>query len=202
LKNRNLKISIGAIILAGGKSSRMGRDKGLMKVGGVAMVQCAIQSVANYADNIVVMSSNPEYRITGMKLLPDQIQDKGPLSGLVSGMQYLQKDAYVVLTCDTPLLNEAFVEFLINRYLESSAEAVVPEVNGKMYPLTAIYSASTLSFFSDCLLRDELSVRRCLEKMNIEKIVIDRDEQIFPESIFRNVNTIEDYNKMIKDYAG
>lgn len=75
-------MQVGAIILAGGKSSRMGVDKGLMLLNEKPMVQHVIDAVKLVADEIIIVANNKEYKQFGYTVISDEIENAGPLAGI------------------------------------------------------------------------------------------------------------------------
>ena len=108
------KKNIMGIILAGGKSSRMGSDKGLLKIENRTFVECVIDAMKPLIDEIIIVSNNPEYDQFGYHRVEDDIKDSGPLAGLYSGLKHSNTEHNLVLSSDIPLIKAEILEKLID----------------------------------------------------------------------------------------
>ena len=141
----------GAIILCGGKSSRMGRDKATLPFGDECLLQRVVRLIAEtvLAENMVVVAGIDQPLPTlpeRVRVARDQIEFRGPLAGIATGLQALEHnhvEAVFAAACDTPFLEQAFVE----RMFESLADhdAAVPVDSARHYPLTAVYRPALLA---------------------------------------------------------
>ena len=179
-------MEIGAVILAGGKSSRMGEDKGLITYKGKPMVQWSIEAVAPITSKIVIVSSNPSYQKFNVPVIEDQIPDQGPLGGIVSGMEYLQTDKAIILPCDTPHIS---TDLLLELLQEGAYNAVcIPQKNGRIHPLTGIYNHSILNHLKEQLALSRLKMTRAMEGLDVKHFIADH----WPENALKNINTPND----------
>jgi len=128
-----------ALILAGGRSSRMGRDKALIEFEGQTLLQRQIGLVRRLGPAQILLSCQPgDYQPdSGITLISDNFPGKGPLAGLERGLQASSSGRLLVLAVDMPFMGEEF----LGRLLGSCAKArgLVPLVDGKPEPLAAIY---------------------------------------------------------------
>lgn len=125
------------VILAGGKSSRMGQDKGLVLLNGKPMVTYAILLAGNLKLPLRIISNNLVYEKFGYPVTKDLISDKGPIGGLHTALKTTEHDYIFLLSCDSPLISEAIVQKIIANI--SGEKIIVPVSNDKIYPLCAIY---------------------------------------------------------------
>ena len=134
-----------AIVLAGGRSRRMGRPKALLEHEGVPLVVwilrrveplCQQQLLAGGTKNIpaAVHQSMPD-----VKVVTDAFPGAGPLAGLQAGLAAGSTDANLLLACDLPALDPKLVEFLLNHWQPERFDAVVPWVEERWQPLHALY---------------------------------------------------------------
>ena len=189
------------IILCGGKSARMGVDKGLKQDKGVAWAQSAFNKVASLGLP-VALSVNPEQfslyssAFEESKLIIDnsELQLKGPLLGVMSAHLKYPSEDLLVLACDMPFIDILLLQKLKDQYqLDDSVDAIVYTNNGESEPLCAIYSSAALDdilqkFYSGTLVK--YSMKNMIEHINPYFIVIEEDEKKF----FKNINTHADLN--------
>ncbi len=127
------------IILAGGKSKRLGTDKTVLDFGGKMLTEVVLEAVSTVADDIVIVTNSP-HLFSGLpaRLTSDIEVGAGPLGGILSGLLVSEQLHNLVVACDMPFLN---VELL--RYMKSLTEGfdvVIPRLEGTLEPLHAIYS--------------------------------------------------------------
>jgi molybdopterin-guanine dinucleotide biosynthesis protein A len=147
----------GGIILCGGRSTRMGRDKASLPFAGEPMLLRVLRQVqVGLGDGPVVIVASSTQELPPLpetvRIVRDQRPDQGPLEGLATGLQELVDvvDVAFVTSCDVPLLNPAVIRLLLDKCM--SWDVVVPQDEHYPHPLCAVYRTSTLT-----------SIRRLLE---------------------------------------
>ena len=108
------KKHITGIILAGGKSSRMGTDKGFVLYKNKSFVQHIIEALQPLVTEIIIVSNNPDYDVFGIKRVNDIIENAGPLAGVYTGLHYSETENNLVISCDVPLINSETLTLLID----------------------------------------------------------------------------------------
>lgn len=177
---------VGVIILAGGKSSRMGEDKGLMSLFGKSMVSYVIDLAENLANEIIIVSDNSNYKQFGHQVVKDIYKEKGPLGGIFAGLSASENETNFVLSCDIPYMQVSLLKLLY----ESSAgyDVTIPQKDDRVHPLIGVYRKSCLERFQECLEKDQLKVLKAFASLNFN-IVMAND---FDEFIFKNLNSKSD----------
>jgi len=132
-------MSRSGFVLAGGASRRMGRDKALLPIGGSTMVEEISARVRAAAGNVTLIGSPEKYGHLGIPVVPDEIENCGPLGGLLTALRWTKADWNIVVACDMPDVTESFLRDLIQAAEGSAADCVVPEIGGKIDPLCAVY---------------------------------------------------------------
>ena len=125
------------IILAGGKSSRMGEDKGLMSFKGKAMIQHIIDAVKPLVSTIVIIANNKDYEQFGYPVYEDIIKGKGPLAGIYTGLTHSKAEKNMVLSCDVPFVNGEILKLLIEACKD--VDVAIPEKNNRTHQLIGVY---------------------------------------------------------------
>lgn len=181
------KKDITGIVLAGGKSSRMGSDKGLIKIDNKTFVENVIAAMEPLVNEIIIVSNNPEYDQFGFYRVEDDIKDSGPLAGLYSGLKYSNSEFNLVLSCDIPIIKTEILEKLIEVDYKNF-EVTQIESHNKTMPLIAIYQKQCMHKCLELLQQDERRLRVAVNQLKTKTIVIDSEYDPF----VKNVNNKED----------
>jgi molybdopterin-guanine dinucleotide biosynthesis protein A len=189
----------GAIILCGGQSTRMGRDKATLSFGPEMMLQRVVRLIGDVVpiDHIVVVAAASQ----SLPPLPgavgvarDDRPERGPLEGMAAGFGALAKKADVVYvtSCDVPLLVPAFVERMFD--LLGDHGIAVPRDGEFHHPLAAVYRSSVLRAIETLLAADRLRLRDLLGAVRTREIPVEELRGVDPDlSTLRNVNLPADY---------
>ncbi len=176
------------IILAGGKSSRMGEDKGLMLFEAKPMIQYIIDTVKPLTKNIIIIANNNDYQKFGYPVFEDVIKDKGPLAGILTGLQKSTTDKNLILSCDVPFANKQLLDLLISN--AHNAKVIIPEKEKRTHQLIGIYDKSCIPTFKTEVDNNRLKMKLAIEKLNYKII----DANHIDAQVFHNINTKEDVN--------
>ncbi len=132
-----------SIVLAGGKSIRLGRDKALEEIGGRSLIKRVIERLSLLGNEIIVVtSSSHQLPDLGVKIVFDSYPDKGNLVGIYSGLKEVESSHSLVVGCDMPFLNIALLRHIMA--LSTGYDVVIPRVNDEVEPLHAVYSKKCL----------------------------------------------------------
>ena len=183
------KKDITGIILAGGKSSRMGSDKGFLKLNGYTFMSHIIKAIKPIVNTIIIVSNNSDYDEFGHKRVEDIIEDTGPLAGLYSGLYHSETENNLVLSCDVPLINSAVLIKLIEGF-DDSYDVIQLQSQNKTMPLIALYKKECLHKCLELLDKDEKRLRIAVEQMNTKTIELDYEL----DKYVKNINTIDQLN--------
>jgi len=142
-----------AVILAGGRSLRMGRDKALLDVGGQPLIQTLAQRLRPLARDVFVAANDPDaYRFLGLPVVPDRFPGQGPLAGLHAVMSEHARAYYIVAACDLPNLPVGLLRRMLAAARAEEADAVIPRSrDGRAHPLSAVYRRSCLPAIEEAL---------------------------------------------------
>ena len=132
-----MKQDITGIILAGGKSSRMGTDKGILELNGRKMVDYVIKALTPNVDEIIIIANNKNYNNLGYKVYRDIIKNCGPMGGIYTGLMKSKTKNNMLVCCDIPNISSIIIEYIIISAGEEAA--LVPIHNGQAEPLCAVY---------------------------------------------------------------
>ena len=202
----NLKSAIprvGGIVLAGGKSTRMGVPKATLPFGPELMVQRVVRLLGSVVQPIVVVAapgqSLPDLP-EGIIVAFDEREARGPLEGLWAGLTAIERlaDAAYATSCDVPLLEPSFVRAVIERLGEM--EIAVPVEGGFAHPLAAIYRTSVLPVVGELLAADQLRPAFLFDKVPTRRIPVEELRQFDVKlATLRNCNRPEDYQAALAE---
>ena len=192
------KLPMTAVILAGGKSSRMGCDKALLGLGDETVLENQARLTASiFSETLIIASRNKNYQrlnLYGAVVLHDFLENKGPLVGLYTGLAHSTHQTSCVLTCDMPLVHERLLRDLAG-FWQEEYDAVCPEDSeGRLQPFPGIYRRSSRHFIRLLLDRGETAMRRLFDVLVIRPLVLGQKDS---EALL-NMNTPEDYEQVSK----
>lgn len=180
-----------AIILAGGQSSRMGQDKGLIRRDGKYMIEYSIAIAKTICDEVLISTANTEYEIFGYPLVEDIYSGIGPIGGIYSAMLRSSNKHCLVLPCDTPHLKPELFESLLSK--AAGMQGVVPFTDEDgLEPLCAYYHQSCLSLLKEQIQRKDYKMRNFIGKADIRMVRVDNSEAYYAPGLFANLNTPDD----------
>ncbi len=188
---------IGAIVLAGGKSSRMGTDKALLDFGGMTILERTIAALLKLTPNILVVADSTErYKLACGKIIADLYPGIGPVGGLLTGLNAVGDGYHYVVACDMPFLNPNVLALLM-RAAESPLDAVVPERNGMPEPLCGVYAQSASHKIMKYLEDGGSSARGALDVLNTRRVGEGVLRRLDPDGrSLESANTASDYERL------
>ena len=192
----NLILQIAGFILAGGESSRMGRDKGLLELVGVLLILRTARLVETVAGPPAVIGNVEAYRSFGLRIIGDDWPGAGPLGGIATALRASDAPWSLVVACDLPYLTRDWLDYLIARALASPADAVLPMNALGAEPLCAIYHKRCEPAIRKALESGTRKVTDGLEEVRIETIAPAEWKAFDSEGLlFKNMNSPEDYEE-------
>ncbi len=186
-----------AVILAGGKSSRMGFDKSLLQLGEKSMIEHISDRIRPmFKETLIVSNQNNKYGIPDVQEIFDIYVDKGPLGGIHAALSTASYPEVFVISCDMPFIKPLFIERLLAA--SPGFDVTVFRINGKYEPLCAIYNKSCLPLIEDRLKRDRCSVYQIYPYLRVNYLGEESvDNKMSAERIFFNMNTPQDYQLIL-----
>jgi len=186
---------VSGIILAGGKSSRMGTNKALIELGQVKIIENIVSVFSEIFKDIIIVSNNPEeYTYLGHKVICDIIPCKGPLSGIHAGLHEAKYFHSFVAACDMPFIQKNLIELLVEEC--EDYDVTVPQLGKFLQPLYAVYSKNCIIPIEDSLNKNRFKITNFYETIKVKYINQDSIEKLGDsEKVFFNVNTKEDLEK-------
>lgn len=186
-------MQVSGIILAGGLSSRLGRDKTLLSFNNETLIERTIRVLRDVVDEIIIASNHTsKYNLPGMVEVPDTFPGMGPLGGMHAGLMTAKHEHAFVISSDMPFFSGELVRFLLER--RGGYDVVVPEIKKRWEPLCAVYSKSCVGHIEKCLYSNVKQVYQFYQHVNVLKVGEGELAQVGRlEEMFYNLNTPEDY---------
>jgi len=141
--------STAGFVLTGGRSSRMGRDQALLPIEGALLVERTAERVRAAAGNVTLIGAPGRYAHLGLPVIPDLVEDGGPICGLHTALKTAPADWNLVVACDMPGLNAGFLSDLLASAKQLGCACLAPQTDSGLHPLCAVYhrrSADAVEF--------------------------------------------------------
>ena len=189
-----------AIVLAGGKSKRMGFDKQFLSIDGIYITEYIIDILKPMFNNIILVTNKPEaYKDRDIVLAEDFHKDFGPLGGIHIGLKKSQSLYNYIVACDMPYINKAYIDFMKKKIEEENykKDAVITRFGNWIEPFNAFYSKALLSQVEESILSEKRKISSLLSMGNV--LYIEEEvARVFSSDwkMFTNLNTEEDLNKL------
>jgi len=179
------------ILLAGGKSSRMGKDKAFMKYGDRFLYEYSLSVLSFFSGDILLSSSNLNFNNAGYRIIPDEIIGIGPIGGIYSCLSKIKNESAIVLSCDLPLISTDLVSRLINN---SGSFEITIALNHKNQPepLIGIYSASIIPLLKRRIDAGQYKMLELFSEARTNFVSMTD----FPPEVFSNLNKPDDFNSL------
>ena len=192
---------VSGIVLAGGMSRRLGRDKAVEPVGGEPLLSRVIGRLSQVTEQTVVVVADVKRASElplprSAKVAMDIYPGGGALGGIFTGLAAADGSWGMVVACDMPFLNVALFRHMLTR--KEGFDAVVPVLEGRPEPTHALYSKSCLPHMERRLKADDLKIARFFDEVRVDYVSQEDVEKRDPDHLsFFNVNTQEDLDRAL-----
>ncbi|GBD87252.1 putative molybdenum cofactor guanylyltransferase [bacterium BMS3Abin03] len=200
---------ITGIILSGGKSSRMGENKSLMKIDGVTVIERVVNLMLSLFSKVILITNSPnDYKFLKLPIYKDIYPYRGPLAGIHSGLYHSTTNINFIISCDIPLMIDEMIKYIIE--FNTDKPINICKADGFIQQLVGLYSKSVLPAAEKLLLESteeesrhkKQTKRKCKVLSLIDVVgaeIIDAEKlQFYKEDIFFNMNKPEDYYRVLK----
>jgi molybdopterin-guanine dinucleotide biosynthesis protein A len=185
--------ALNGLVLAGGKSTRMGEDKGILQWYGKEQRYYVADMLATFCEEVFISCRSEQTNAIdkNYKVIEDEFEDTGPLGAIVSALHHVNNCAWLVIACDLPLLNEKTIHYLIQNREENVIATTFSTDDGLPEPLITIWEPAALPLLEAALSEGKYSPQKVLMKAKI-KIIQTPD----PNTLL-NVNTPAEKEKVM-----
>jgi molybdenum cofactor guanylyltransferase len=204
--NRHRQVA--GFILAGGASSRMGRDKALLDFGGVPLILHTARLLKPLVSEVTIVGSPSRYAALGLRAIADSGAQarrrpheltRGPLAGIATALAAAHSRWNLIVACDLPYLSAEWLDWLLSRALGSRSEAVIPRTERGIEPLAAMYRRECGAAITAAVARGVRKVSDAIEELRLDFVYPREWRRMDPsELILRNMNEPRDYTEARK----
>jgi molybdenum cofactor guanylyltransferase len=189
-----------AFVVAGGKSSRMGQDKALLKLAGRTLLERILELARGVSQEVRVVGNTAKFAAFA-PVIEDVFRDQGPLAGIHAALRSTSTDLNLVLAVDLPFLDADFLRYLIAQARATTALVTVPRAGGAWQTLCAVYRRGFAEYAEECLRQGKNKIDPLFARVQTK--VIEESELLqhgFSPGLFRNLNTPEEFRQAEKQY--
>lgn len=182
------------LIIAGGKSRRLGIDKRFLNIGGRTCMQRVLDAYRGIFDEVLIVADVVEpFQSLGVRVVVDLIPGRATLGGLYTGLHYAASERVFAAAADMPWINPAAIRIVLDQ--ACSGDIVIPDVAGKLQPMHAVYSKACLPFLRALVEGGTLKVHELCNCPDLRVHRIPQSDFIAADPALRsffNINTPED----------
>ncbi|MEX2116891.1 MAG: molybdenum cofactor guanylyltransferase [Bacteroidota bacterium] len=180
------------IILTGGKSRRMGRDKAFLNVEGIPLIRRVTDAMKEVCDEVFLVGGVEEkFASLEFPWFPDLVPDQGPLGGIYTALTHLKADV-VVAACDLPYVSPSLICFLSSHHDPASCSITVVRSKTTIQPLLGVYGVRCLYELALFLNTGRRRVKDFLDEVPTAFLSLESAPVPFPEQSLLNLNTPQD----------
>jgi len=187
------------IVLAGGKSLRLGYDKVLETIGNTSLLERVISRVSLLSSEVIIVTANEPTNLElvdypKLRILCDIYPGKGPIGGIYTGLVTSTSFYNLVVASDMPFLNQALLRYMTQ--LSANFDLVVPRLGNLVEPLHAVYTKKCLATIEQMIKQDKLSVNQLFHLVKTRYVETEEIERFDPKHLsFFNINTKADLKR-------
>jgi len=190
------------VILAGGKSTRYGKNKAFQTINGIPLIEKVLSVMESLFEELIIITNVPHtYSHLEFPVYEDLIAGLGPLGGIFTGLTAVSKEAAFFVACDMPSLNARLLRYMVE--CKEGFDAVVPRIAGQMEALHALYRTSCIPAIRSLIDAHQYQVFRFFPEVSVRYVDENEIRQFDPElSSFFNINTPQELKKLENQIRG
>lgn len=194
-----MKRDVTGAVLAGGKSSRFGRNKALEYFGGERLIDRSVRLISGWCNPVLVVCQRPEeYFGVSADLVSDIAPGKGPLMGLYTALLFTPNEWVFIRAVDMPFLVKDLAEFLIKKAFEGKSDVVIPIREGEYEPLCACYHVRCVPHVKRAIESGERRMIQFFSRVRVEAVYEEFWRRMDPEGkSLININTPQDFEEAV-----
>jgi len=198
---------ITTIILAGGESKRMGKDKAFLTLNGKTFLRLILETVDTFSNQIIISGNKDKnvylketYKLKNKPVVVKDIDPfKGPLNGIRSCSDFIEEEIVFIATCDTPIIKKEAIFFLYKNL--KNHQCVIPVINGKFQPMNTFYRKEAVEKSKEMYDKGIDSMFKWITFLDSvyvdETLLKEYDRDLIT---FRSINTPEEYQKLLEKF--
>jgi molybdopterin-guanine dinucleotide biosynthesis protein A len=184
------------IILAGGASRRMGRDKAFIQIEGIRLLDYVYKKCRELFSEIIIVTNQPQQFVDYQTpVVPDEIPGIGSIGGLYTGLKRASNYYSFCVACDMPFLNPELIALIIEK--RHSSDVVIPRTRAGLEPLHALYSKRCIEPLKKYIEKGDLKISNILAEVKVRYCNEEEIKKVDPSLLsFMNVNTKKELFKI------
>lgn len=191
-------MEISFALMSGGEGKRFGSDKTKAIFRDKPLYACGLELGKKVSRDVMHVSKEPrkyEPFINGVSYIKDELEERCPMAGMITAARHAKNRLIFMLSADAPLFTADIIGYLCDNI--GDKDAIIPEINGRLYPLSALYKTDILKSFTADYDRGNYKIIKALERYDMKKIT--EKELItagFDLNAFTNINYAEDLARL------
>ena len=182
------------IILSGGKSSRMGKDKGFVELNNKPLISYSIEVLSPICNQIIIGANSDNYKYFGYPVIGDEIKDIGPIGGIYSCLRSSKTNNNFILSCDMPLISAELIKYILSQ--REGFDVVIPVFKNFREPLCAYYHKSIITGLFNAIETNRYKIQDVIKSFMTKFLPITKDLPFYQENLFDNMNSQPDLLKI------
>lgn len=197
------KSEITGVILAGGKSRRMGFNKAEAEMHGESMLIRMIDKLKTVTPTIIVSVGSTRYPNIPLTQVVDEYQECGPIGGIYSVLKASSSSFNLVVSCDIPLVSVTLLKYIVDRAIKADSTITVPiDEEGQIQMMCAVYRKDVLPILEQQINQRAFKMKDLLDLVSVEYVNISRKHPLYREYAFMNVNNPSNLEEARKLWSG
>ncbi len=190
------------VVLAGGRSSRYGKNKALVKVDGIPLVERALRTMGTIFEHVIMITNTPsEYAYLQVPMFQDIIKGLGPLGGIYTGLKVISNQAGFFVACDMPFLNPTLIQHMVA--IRDDFDAVVPRIAGWIEALHGLYTIRCRGSIETLIQSGTYQIFQFFSSVSVRFVDEDDIRKWDPDlRSFLNINTPDELKRLEKNRSG
>jgi len=187
-------VKLTGIILSGGKSSRMGLEKGTSLLMEKPLVEYSVDTLSQICENIIISANTSDYDYLGYPVVKDEVKDVGPIGGIYTCLKSSQTEDNIVLSCDMPLIPNILIQYIYSE--KALYDAVIPVFKGFSEPMCAYYNKSITEDLLKAIHDKNYKIQDVVKEFNTKFLDIDSNFPFYQDNLFANINSPNDLKEV------
>jgi molybdopterin-guanine dinucleotide biosynthesis protein A len=188
---------VAGVILAGGLSTRYGRNKAFLQIGGVRLIEHIAEEMKKVFTRVILVTNQKrDFEYLKLPIVEDLIKGLGPIGGIYTGLSSISEQAGFFVACDMPLLHEGLIRYMVE--LIDNHAVVVPSIGEWVEPLHALYARSCVEPIKGLIDEKRYQVRLFYDRASVRYVKEDEIRRFCsPDEVFLNINTPEEFARIL-----
>ncbi len=196
--NKLTKAGTTGIILCGGKNSRMGKNKALLKLGNQTIIEHIVESLQAICSEILLSTNTNELDFLPYQKVADKTNNLGPIAGFESTLTKSETAHNLIVSCDTPFVSAELLSYLLQ--LSQNYDVVLPSFNNHLQPMIGYFNKNVLKIIEQQVNKGNRKPINIFENANMLEVEITEELNFYNKHLFFNINTKEEYEEAKRIY--